>query len=128
MQAFQWRRAYDREDLFGEGGWRVMNVGDIEKAVKYDAAEFRKFVEDAPDTNWEGNWATLETMLLCAVAEAERLREENANLQKAIKLYAPGWQLKCGSKEIDPAVYAHLIDCAVCYTVHKPPACKETPQ
>lgn len=57
--------------------------------------------------------------------EAERLREEIALLQNAVKLHAPGWKLKCNSKDIDPATYANLIDCDVCYNVHPKPKCEE---
>lgn len=55
----------------------------------------------------------------------EQQREEIALLQNAVKLHAPGWKLKCNSKDIDPATYANLIDCDVCFNVHSKPKCEE---
>lgn len=55
----------------------------------------------------------------------EQQREEIALLQNAVKLHAPGWKLKCNSKDIDPATYANLIDCDVCYNVHLKPKCEK---
>jgi len=81
-------------------------------------------------TNTENDGAYIAAVhpetIRALVQELQARRKENKAYQKGIKLHAPGWRLKCDSKDIDPVTYENLIDCSVCYNVHERPMCNES--